>query len=394
MRTHKRAYKYRFYPTNEQKQMLARTFGCTRFVYNWALRLKTDAYHQQQRRLSYNDLSSLLTDLKTQEAYTWLNEVSSVPLQQALRHLDKAFIAFFEGRTKYPTFKKKRNKQSASYTASAFTFRHGMLTLAKMKEPLEIVWSYLLPAQAVISSVTVSKDAAERYFVSLLVEEPIPCLTPTDVVIGADLGLKSFVVLSDGEIIGNPRFFQQDEKKLAKAQRRHARKQKGSKNRKKACHQVARIHARIADRRTDFLHKLSTRLIRENQTICVESLQVKNMVKNPCLSKAISDVGWGQFVTLLEYKADWYGRHVVKVDTWEPTSKRCFECGFVLDSLPLDVREWICPECGIHHDRDLNAAKNIRSVGLTVLNACGGAVRPGAVNTKPGKPQRSRKSKK
>ncbi|GLV59132.1 transposase [Dictyobacter sp. S3.2.2.5] len=394
MCTQKRAYKFRFYPTNEQKQMLARTFGCTRFVYNWALRLKTDAYHKLQRRLSYEDLSSLLTDLKTQEAYTWLNEVSSVPLQQTLRHLDNAFLAFFEKRVKYPAFKKKRNKQSASYAASAFTFRHGVLRLAKMKDPLDIVWSRSLPAQVVVSSVTVSKDAAERYFVSLLVEEPIPYLTPTDVTIGADLGLKSFVVLSDGQIIGNPRFFRQDEKKLAKAQRRYARKQKGSKNRDKARRQVARIHARIADRRTDFLQKLSTRLIRENQTICVESLRVKNMIKNPCLSKAISDVGWGQFVTLLEYKAGWYGRHVVRIDTWEPTSKRCFDCGHIVDSLPLNVRHWTCPECGIHHHRDLNAAKNIRSVGLTVLNACGEAVRPGAEKAKPGKPQRSRKSKK
>ncbi|WP_235845984.1 transposase [Dictyobacter aurantiacus] len=181
---------------------------------------------------------------------------------------------------------------------------------------------------------------------------------------------------------------------MAKAQRRHAKKKKGSKNRDKARHKVARIHARIVDRRSDFLHKLSTRLIRENQTICVESLQVKNMVKNRSLSKAISDVEWSQFVSLLEYKADWYGRNLVKIDKWYPSSKRCFDCGYIFDSLTLEVRHWTCPECGVHHDRDRNAAKNIRSVGLTVLNACGESVRPGAVKTNSGKTQRSRKPKK
>ncbi|HEX4203204.1 MAG TPA: RNA-guided endonuclease TnpB family protein, partial [Ktedonobacteraceae bacterium] len=181
-----------------------------------------------------------------------------------------------------------------------------------------------------------------------------------------------------------------DEKKLAKAQRRHAKKRKGSKNRKKACLKVARIHARIADRRRDFLHKLSTRLIRENQVVCVESLAVKNMVKNGSLSKAISDVGWSEFVSLLSYKAEWYGRTVVRIDRWYPSSKRCCDCGHILDSLSLDVRHWTCPECGVAHDRDSNAAKNILAVGLTVA-ACGESVRPGAVKTKPGKTQRSRK---
>ncbi|GLV60931.1 transposase [Dictyobacter sp. S3.2.2.5] len=394
MSTQKRAYKFRCYPTDEQKQILARTFGCVRFTYNWALRLKTDAFYKEHTRLYYKDLSSMLTDLKKQDDYSWLNEVSSVPVQQALRHLDKAFITFFEGRGKYPTFKKKRKKQAATYTSSAFTFRHGALTLAKMQEPLHIVWSRPLPEGAIPSSVTVSKDAADRYFISLLIEEDIAHLMPCETAIGADLGLKSFVVLSDGETVGNPRFFQQDEKKLAKAQRRHAKKKKGSKNREKARRKVARIHARIGDRRSDFLQKLSTRLIRENQTICVESLQVKNMVKNPCLSKAISDVGWGQFVSLLEYKADWYGRNLVKIDKWYPSSKRCFDCGYTLESLTLDVRQWTCPECGVHHDRDVNAAKNVRSVGLTVLNACGESVRPGAVKTNPGKTQRSRKPRK
>jgi putative transposase len=387
----KRAYRYRVYPTPQQQQILAHTFGCCRFVYNWALRQKTDTYYKDHQRLSYKDLSERLPDLKKQEDTCWLSAVSSVPLQQSLRHLDTAFIHFFEGRGKYPTFHKKRNKQSATYTSNAFTFTDGMITLAKMSEPLNIHWSRLLPEGAKPSSVTVSKDCTNRYFISILVEADIAHLPVTEKTVGADLGLKSFVILSDGETIGNPTFFHKDEKKLAKAQRRHAKKKKGSKNRDKARLKVARIHARIADRRRDFSHKLSTRLIRENQTICVESLTVKNMVKNHRLAKAISDVGWSEFVSQLEYKAAWYGRNLVKIDTWYPSSKRCFDCGHLLDSLTLDVRHWTCPECGVVHDRDINAAKNIAAAGLAVL-ACGESLRPGAVKAKPGKTQRSRKA--
>jgi len=333
----------------------------------------------------------MFTDLKKQDEYSWLNEVSCVPTQQALRHLDRAFISFFEGRSGYPAFKKKRNHQSAEYTRSAFSYRAGRITLAKMKEPLDIRWSRSLPEGANPSRVTITKDSADRYFISLLVEQNIIRPSITGKTIGADLGLKSFVVFSDGETIGNPKFFHMDEKKLAKAQRRYAKKQRGSNNQNKARLKVARIHARIADRRQDFLHKLSMRLIRENQTICVESLSVKNMVRNRSLSKAISDVGWGEFVRQLEYKAEWYGRSLVKIDKWYPSSKRCFNCGHISDSLTLDVRSWTCPECDTSHDRDLNAARNIEAVGLTVL-ACGEAVRPGAVKARPGKPQRNRKT--
>ncbi len=387
----KRAYKYRMYPTDEQKTILARTFGCCRFIYNWALRQKTDAFYHEQQRLYYKDLSEALTQLKKHPDYSWLNEVSSVPVQQALRHLDKAFLNFFEGRAQYPTFKKKRTQQSATYLSNAFQWDGSTLTLAKMETPLAIVWSRPLPDGAKPSSVTITKDSADRYYVSILVEEDIPSLPQTATAIGADLGLKSFVVLSDGQDIGNPQFFRKDEKKLARAQRRHAKKQKGSQNREKARRKVARIHARITDRRRDFLHKLSTRLIRENQTICIESLQVKHMVKNRKLSKAISDVGWSEFVSQLDYKAQWYGRHLVKIDKWYPSSKRCFECGHILDSLPLDVREWTCPACGTHHERDINAAKNILAAGLAVA-ACGESVRPGAVKANPGTTRRSRKA--
>ena len=242
-----------------------------------------------------------------------------------------------------------------------------------------------MPDGAKPSTVTVTKDRANRYFVSILVEEDIKQLDPVEQSVGADLGLKEFVILSTGEVVGNPKFFHKDEKQLAKAQRRHAKKRKGSKNRAKARVKVAKIHARIADRRRDFLHQLSTRLIRENQTICIESLSVKNMVKNHSLAKAISDVGWSEFVSQLEYKAAWYGRTLVKIDKWYPSSKRCFDCGHVLDSLSLDIRVWTCPECGVVHDRDLNAARNIHAVGLTVFEACGEAVRPGRALSRSGK---------
>jgi putative transposase len=346
--------------------------------------LRTDAYYERQERISYAGTSAALTTLKQQPATTWLNEVSSVPTQQALRHLDKAFRNVFEGRAKYPTFHKKHRAQSAEYTTSAFRWNPEThtLTLAKMETPLHIHWSRPLPAGALPTIVTVSRDTAGRYFVSILVEEAIAPLPTASGQIGIDLGLHDVVVLDSGEKVGNPRFFAQDEQRLAKAQRRLAKKKRGSKNRDKARRKVARIHARIADRRTDFLHQLSTRIMRENQTICIESLQVKAMAKHPTLAKAIHDVGWGEFVRQLEYKAAWYGRTLVKIDKWYPSSKRCAACGHVLDSLTLDTRHWTCPECGSVHDRDVNAAKNILAAGLAVA-ACGEAVRPGRVRPSP-----------
>jgi putative transposase len=266
------------------------------------------------------------------------------------------------------------------------------LSLAKMTEPLDMCGSRPLPEGATPSSITVTKDCADRYCVSLLIEAEITQLEPIEQSIGADLGLQAFVILSTGEMVGNPKFFHKDEKQLAQAQRRHASKHKGSKKRAKARQNVARIHARIADRRRDFLQQLSTRLIRENQTLCVETLAVKNMLKHHSLAKAISDVGWSEFVSQLEYKATWYGRTLVKIDKWYPSSKRCFDCGHLLDSLELAVRVWTCPACGVVHDRDLNAAKNIHAVGLTVVEACGEAVRPGRAKARSGTLRGNRKA--
>ena len=380
----KRAYRYRCYPTTTQAAVLARTFGCARYVYNWALRLRTDAYHERQERMSYQDVSAALTRLKQQPETTWLNEVSSVPTQQALRHLETAFRNFFAGRAKYPTFHKKHGKQAATYASTAFRWNaeQRTLTLAKIDTPLHIRWSRPLPDGAVPTTVTVSRDRAGRYFVSILIEEEIASLPATTGQVGIDLGLHDVVVLDSGEKVGNPRFFAHDEKKLATAQRRLAKKKLGSKNRAKARRKVARVHARIADRRSDFLHKLSTRIMRENQTICVESLHVKAMVKHPTLAQAISDVGWGEFVRMLEYKAAWYGRTLVKIDRWYPSSKRCHTCGHVLDALVLAIRQWTCPACGAVHDRDVNAARNILAAGLAV-SASGETVRPPRASVRP-----------
>ncbi len=386
-----KAYRYRFYPTEEQAQLLARTFGCVRFVYNWGLRLKTDAYYQEGKRLYYDALSAQLTVLKRQPETVWLNEVSSVALQQSLRHLDKAFLNFFEGRAKYPEFHKKHDKQSASFMTSAFKWDGQAITLAKMKEPLAIRWSRRF--SGIPSSVTVSRDTANRYHISILVDEAAAPLPVVDSRVGVDLGLTHATIFSTGEKVSNPKFYRKDELRLAKAQRRLAKKKKGSKNRAKARLQVTRIHVRIADRRKDFTHKLTTRLVHENQVIAVESLQVKNMIRNHHLAKSIADVSWGEMVRQFEYKADWYGRTLVKIDKFYPSSKRCFDCGHIMQKMPLQVRVWTCSECGKTHDRDINAAQNILAAGLAVL-ACGEAVRPARkLNSKrEGKPQRSRKA--
>ncbi|HLY30006.1 MAG TPA: RNA-guided endonuclease TnpB family protein [Ktedonobacterales bacterium] len=379
----KRAYRYRCYPTAAQAATLAQTFGCARYVYNWGVRLRTDAWCGRQERMTYTDLSAALTVLKQQEETAWLAEVSSVVLQQALRHLDSAFRHFFEGHARYPTFKQKHGKQSATYASTAFSWDGAThtLKLAKMDAPLKIVWSRYFTGTP--TTVTVSQDRAARSFVSFLVEEESEMLPLIDAVVGVDLGLKDLAIHSTGEKIANPKHLNKSQKRLKRAQQSLNRKVKGSKNREKARRTVARLHAQIADQRLDSLHKLTTRLIRENQTICVESLAVKNLLRNRKLAKAIADVSWGELLRQLTYKAAWYGRTLVKIDRWYPSSKRCCACGQVLDSLSLEVREWTCPACGVAHDRDINAAQNICAVGQTVL-ACGETVRPATASARAG----------
>ncbi|MGH3310142.1 MAG: RNA-guided endonuclease InsQ/TnpB family protein [Streptomyces sp.] len=372
----KRAFKYRFYPSDAQAAELSRTFGCVRKVYNLALAARTEAWTRQER-VNYNATSAMLTAWKKTEELAYLSEVSSVPLQQTLRHLQVAFTNFFAKRAKYPRFKsRKKSRKSAEYTTSGFRFRAGKLTLAKMSEPLDIRWSRPLPQGAAPSTVTVSQDAAGRWFVSLLCQDasiqPLPAI---DAAVGIDVGLDHLLTLSTGEKIVNPRHERRDRAALAKAQRRLAKKARGEgANRAKARRKVAKIHARITDRRRDHLHQLTTRLVRENQTLVIEDLTVRNMVKNRSLSRAISDAAWSDFRSMLEYKAAWYGREVIAVDRFFPSSKLCSTCGTLAEKMPLNVRTWTC-DCGTTHDRDVNAAKNLLAAGRAVA-ACGAGVRP------------------
>lgn len=293
---------------------------CCRYVYNWAFNLKSTMYRQTGQSPDFAALCAMLPVLKTQPETAWLAEVSAVSLQQSLRHLDRAFVNFFEGRARFPAFKKKRGSPSATYTAAAFTWKDGQLTLGKKEAPLAIHWSRPLPAGATLS--TVSRDPAGRYIVSLLVEEQITPLPISPQKIRRDLGLTSLVCTFGGEKVDNPTSFASEETR-AGAQKGHAKKNKVSRNREKERRKVAKIYTRIRDQRRDSQHKLSTRLIRE-------SLAVKQMMQHPTLAKAIADVGWGEFLRQLEYKAVWYGRTLVKIDRWYPSSKTSSVRGQVL----------------------------------------------------------------
>lgn len=375
--TVKRAYKYRFYPTPEQVELLNRTFGSVRYVYNRALAERSRAWTEEQRRVTFAETCRMLTIWKQDPDTAWLYEVSNVALQQGLQHLQNAYLNFWAKRAKYPTFKSKHKSQaSATFTSMAFTFRDGRVKLAKCAEPLDIVWSRPLPDDAEPSSVTVSRDASNRWHISILVEETIQHLPALETAVGVDAGITTLVTLSTGEKITNPKHGKRDRRRLAKAQRDLARKTKGSNNRAKARIKVARVHAKITDRRRDHLHKLTTRLVRENQTVVIEDLAVQNMVKNHSLARAISDAAWSELRRQLEYKTAWYGRTLVAIDRFYPSSKLCSTCGHRNMSMPLSVRSWACV-CGATHDRDINAAKNIVAAGLAeTRNACGGMVRP------------------
>jgi putative transposase len=380
MALQEKAYKYRFYPTSEQAPLLKKTIGCVRLVYNKALAARTEAWHERQESISYCQTSRMLTAWKKEESLQFLNEVSCVPLQQGLRHLQRAFVNFWEKRAKYPRFKKKRNGGSAEFTKSAFRWKDGKLFLAKCDQPLDIVWSRPLPDGVEPSTVTVTIDAAGRWFVSLRVEENVETLPPRTEAVGLDAGITSLVTLSTGEKIANPKTFDKHYRRLRNAQKKLSRKEKASRNREKARRKVAKIHNRIKDTRLDHLHKVTTRLVRENQTIVIEDLSVRSMVKNRKLARAISDCGWGELVRQLEYKCRWYGRTLVKIDRYYPSSKRCSSCGYIAEKMPLSIREWECPECGTHHDRDWNAAKNILAAGHAV-SVCGATVRPKRSNS-------------
>ena len=386
-----KAYRYRLYPTTEQEKLLRQTMGCARLVYNKALAFRTEAWYERQERVGYSQTSSMLTNWKKEEELDFLNEVSCVPLQQGLRHLQTAFSNFFAGRAKYPNFKKKHNGGSAEFTKSAFRWKDRQVFLAKCTTPLPIRWSKQIPEGCVPSTITVKLTPVGRWYVSLLVDDyTIKPLPKIDKTIGLDMGITSLIATSDGDKIANPKHFKKLRKKLKRKQKALTRKHKGSNNREKARVQVAKVHAEITDARKDFLHELTTQLIRENQTIVVEDLAIRNMVKNHKLALAISDASWSELIRQIAYKCEWYGRELIKIDRWFPSSKRCGNCGHVVDKLPLNIREWKCPKCGTEHDRDINAAKNILAAGLAV-SVCGATIRPeesksrkaGAVKQKP-----------
>lgn len=343
--------------------------GCARFVYNWALAAQRCARAAGESQPSIDQLDKELTQLKRTSEFGWLAQVSSVALQQSLRDLRQAWDNFFAKRAAPPSFKRRRNKQSVRYTTRGFSVRGNEVRLAKMRQPLNICWSRPLPSAP--TSATVIRDTVGHYFISFVVQVPHQPLPPTPKVVGIDLGLTHFCTLSDGEKINNPRYLQKDQARLRRAQRKLSKTDKGSQNRGRARVKVARIQAKIARKRADFLHKLSMRLVRENQAIAVESLHVAGMVRNRSLARAISDAGWGRFVAMLTYKCAWYGRTLIQVDRFFPSTKTCSCCGHKLTHLPLSVRQWTCPTCGTHHDRDTNAAINIaRAAGLAVSNAC------------------------
>jgi putative transposase len=362
-----KAFKYRCFPTEAQKQQLARTFGCARFVYNRMLEARTKAWLQEKKSLNYQATATMLTQLKKQTEAVFLNEVSSVVLQQALRNLDTAFRNFFANRTDYPTFKSRKTAQSVRFANNAFTLKDDQLTLARQSQPLAISWSRPLPKDAKIQSLTISRDAAERYFVSILVETNVNPLKKVKATVGIDVGLKDLATLSNGEKLPNPKFLHRQERRLKIRQRRLSRKVKGSKKRSQARLVIAKMHAKVADTRRDYLHKFTTKTIRENQAIFVEGLCVANLLKNHGLAKAISNAAWGEMFRQLEYKAEWYGRTYLALDRFFPSSKLCSVCGHLLIKLPLSMREWDCSSCSTHHDRDFNAAINIRLAGSYLL---------------------------
>lgn len=356
----KARYQYRFYPTDQQRQSLAQLFGCVRVVWNDAL-----AFSKSEKYPGYSKLSAMLTQTKKTEARSWLSSVSSVPLQQSLKQLETAYKNYFDslkGKRKgrkvgQPRFKKKTNNQSATFTKAAFSIKNKEVFLAKIGN-LKPIWSRELPSEP--SSVTVVKDCANRYFLSFVVEiEPVQ-VDAKNQSIGIDLGIKTFAVMSDGSKAESPNYSKHN-RKIRKLQKKLARQQKGSNRRNKTRIQIAKQHNRIADIRKDFLHKLSTKIVSENETIVLEDLNVSGMVKNRRLARSISLQGWREFRDLCEAKSEKFGREFHIINRWEPTSQTCSACGFKWGKLGLKVRSVRCLNCGTEHDRDENAAKNIES---------------------------------
>ncbi len=360
-----KAYKYRIYPNKKQERHLLKSFGCCRYIYNKALNYKIEVYSKEKKSVSCFDLiGGILKEEK--QKHDWLIEPYSQCLQMSIKNLDNAFTKFFKEKKGFPKFKKKSNKQSISYPQGVkVDFKTNKIILPKIKK-VKCVFDREFIGK--IKTCTVSKTQTNKYYISILVDDgkelPLKVEIEENTTIGLDLGLKSFIVTSDGLKVNNPKHFSNLEKRLKVLQKRASRKKKGSKNKKKANLKVAKIHERIKNQRNDFLHKLSTKLIRENQSICLEDLNISGMLKNHKLAKSISSVSWSEFTRQLNYKSNWYGKNIITIGRFEPSSKTCNCCGNIYKELKLNEREWVCKNCGIKHDRDLNASKNIKSFGL------------------------------
>ena len=372
-----KAYKYKIKPNHQQEELLSKFFGCVRYIYNWGLDMKTSAYKENGKAVGYVQLAKELTSLKQQQDHQWLNECTAEALQQSLRCLDKAFTSFFRKKAKYPRFKSKKHTRDCVKFINHvhFDFDNWTVKLPKLGKVKLCMNRTFDQSTCKQGTCTVSKDHCGTYWCVITVDDLQPKPTKTKLVkdnaIGVDLGIKDYAILSDGTKFSNPKHLEKSQRKLAHLQKVFARKDKDSKNYERMRIKVAKCHRSITNKRNDFLHKLSTHLVRNYDVICLEDLNVKGMEQNHHLARAIQGVAWSEFVRQLEYKSEWYGKNVLFIGRFEPSSKLCHKCGYINQDLQLKDREWICPQCGEHHDRDINAAMNIKEIAFDKQNLVG-----------------------